>query len=254
MNDMGVAALAMRRLKDEPGCNRAVLPGQTVLGGKILTVGIGTGLGDAYVDGDYVGQGEPGHHPFSPRDEVEDRLLAFAREELRDDIVSFEDVASGSKGLSRLYRFFQAHRELTRHELGRCSVRPPGIGRARQGRPPPAETMIRTGVDPDAAGFDPISFAVLVRLGDILGTYIGARAVAVSATGGIRLIGGVLSVELIELWLRYSRFEQRIRNMGAHRPMASHFEVGWVSHPYPGLVGAIEAALQASAQAPLSRA
>jgi glucokinase len=254
MNDMGVAALAMRRLKDAPEFNRTLLPGTTVAQGKILTVGLGTGLGDAYIDGSYVGQGEPGHHPFSPRDEVEDKILQFARVELKDDVVSFEDVLSGSRGLHRLYRFYHANTQLARQEflrllpesefrlnsavLGRLS-----LGPDHNGHQPPAEVITETGVQPRSIDFDSISFLTLARLGDIFGTYLGARAVAVFANGGVKIIGGVLGAELIELWLQYSRFAHRIRNMGIHRPMASRFQVDWVTHPYPGLVGATEAAL-----------
>jgi glucokinase len=254
INDVGAAALAMRRLKDRPECNRTILPGEPVPAGKILTVALGTGLGDAYLDGGYVGQGEPGHHPFSPRDEVEDELLRFTRRELGDDIVSFEDLLSGSRGLHRLYRFYGANADLAEQEFLRLLPgaefrRNPAVWRRlalepdQSGYKPPPEVISETGMPTSLADFDPVGFLALVRLGDVFGTYLAARAVAVAASGGVKLIGGVLTGELIELWLRHSRFAQRIRNMGVHRAMAARLQVDWVTHPYPGLVGAVEAAL-----------
>jgi glucokinase len=254
MNDMGIAALGAKRLNDEPAFNYRVLTGMVSGDARMLVVGFGTGLGDAFIEGSYIGQGESGHQPFSPRDEVEDRLLQFSREELGDDIVSFEDMLSGSKGLPRLYRFYNAHPVLARQEFARLLpeadfIRKPTTQRrlalepTHAGYQRPAEVIMETGLHPGSASFDPISFLALVATGTILGTYAGARGVAVCALGGIKLTGGVLSRDLLELWRRHSKFEHRVRNMGVHNAMAARFQVDWVTHPYPGLVGAIEAAL-----------
>ncbi|HEV2068414.1 MAG TPA: glucokinase [Acidimicrobiales bacterium] len=253
-NDLAVSAVGIQRLEKDGVHGRRLLAGTPAVAGSVLTVGVGTGLGDAFLDpaAGYIGQGEPGHQPFAPRDEVEDRLLALARAESATTVVSFEDLASGSKGLPRLYRLFRSHLSLARDyarsiasasadleaQLRRLPAsRPTDAGQGRS-----AADITRTDVDTGSSECDPIGFLVAVKSGDIVGTYIGARAVAVGATGGVKLVGGVLTDGLIRTWQAHSAFERRIREMGVHARMTGQLPVDLVTHRYPGVIGALELA------------
>lgn len=253
-NDLAVSAVGVRRLESDGVHGVRIVAGTSEADGKVLTVGLGTGFGDAYLDPlpGYIGQGEAGHQPFSPRDEVEDRLLALARAERATSVVSFEDLVSGSKGLSRLYKLFRTHLPLA-VEYGESIAPVSAALKARlhelqEARSNEVERsavdITRVDVDPASSRCDPVGFLVAVKSGDIVGTYIGARAVAVGATGGVKLVGGVLTRGLTRTWTVYSAFERRIRDMGVHAKMTGQLPVDVVTHDCPGVIGALELASQ----------
>lgn len=243
-NDLGVAALSMSRLGNDPRYSNSLVAGQAEPGGRILTVGLGTGLGDAFLDGDYLGQSEAGHGPFAPRDQIEDLLLQYARKEMSSDIVSFEDLISGGRGIPRLYRFFVANPDLVVRLLPEELSSSASVSDPLDDGEQTGEVISRTACSYHSGPIEGYSLVTVVKVGDILGTYLGARAVSVLATGGVKLVGGVVTQGVLELWRRFSAIEDRIRKMGVHSPMTASLAVDVISHPHPGLVGALEAAVR----------
>ena len=181
--------------------------------GAISIVGPGTGLGVGLVirgDGRYqVIANEGGNMDFSPRDELEDRLMAALRR--RYGHVSAERVVSGP-ALRDIYEVvananapYADDRDLWRAALDGC---------------------------------DPAAAAALERFCLCFGSFAGNIALAHGANALV--IAGGLGLRLSEQ-LRTSGFAERLTAKGEYRSILEQLPVKLIAHPEPGLYGAAAA-------------
>jgi glucokinase len=181
--------------------------------GVISIVGPGTGLGVGLVvrEGDQyqVIASEGGNMDFSPRDELDDRLMAALRR--RYGHVSAERVVSGP-GLMDIYAV-----------LG--DVEPPYAGD-------------RALWEAALGGDDPVAAAALERFCVCLGAFAGNIALAQGATALV--LAGGLGLRLSE-HLPASGFAEAFAAKGEYRSILEQLPVKLVAHPEPGLVGAAAA-------------
>ncbi|HSS28351.1 MAG TPA: glucokinase [Usitatibacter sp.] len=150
-----------------------VQEGESDPGAPIVVLGIGTGLGVAYLvplpEGGYrVVPGEGGHAGFSPatHDQVE-LARAIVTSHGR---CSAEDVCSG-RGLRHVFAFM---RTLQAHEKGE-----------------PEEMLDAEWISGRAIEGDPCANAAIELFVECVGTVAGDHALAVMAKGGVYLTGGV---------------------------------------------------------------
>jgi glucokinase len=156
-NARGIEALGRT---DFTALNRGVPSGHNV-----ALVSAGTGLGEAALIWTgtryHAVAGEGGHADFAPRTELEVELYRFLADEY--DHVSYERVCSGS-GLVNIYRFLRNERVATS----------------------PAEISAEASADAESVG---------ARALELFASIYGARAanvaLAVMATGGVYLGGGI---------------------------------------------------------------
>jgi glucokinase len=181
--------------------------------GVISVVGPGTGLGVGLVVRDggryQVIASEGGNMDFSPRDELDDRLMAALRR--RHGHVSAERVISGP-GLMDIYAV-----------LG--DVEPPYAGD-------------RALWEAALGGDDPVAAAALERFCVCLGAFAGNIALAQGATALV--LAGGLGLRLSE-HLPASGFAEAFAAKGEYRSILEQLPVKLVAHPEPGLVGAAAA-------------
>ena len=192
-----------------------------------VVIGAGTGLGQALVvtgrDGLQVLPGEGGHQGFAPRNEREDRLLAWMRRALQGR-VSIERVVSGL-GLRDLYRFLRDEEGLAESTAVRARLE---------------------GEDPGAvigacavAESDPLCVATLELFLGAYGAAAGDAAIEVLAYGGVYLAGGIAAKVLPTL--ARGGFLEAFRDKGRMRPIAEAVPVWVVTDEALGLRGAARA-------------
>ena len=176
VNDFVAAALGLSRL---PARSSApLLSGTPDPRGPIGLIGAGTGLGQAALvptpTGPLVLPSEGGHADFGPRDDREDRLVAYLRR--RYGRVSRDRVLSG-EGLGDLYDFLAFERR----------------------RPPPA-ALARAFAEGDRAaavsrfalsGRDRVCREALSLFASIYGSEAANVAIQYQATGGVFIAGGI---------------------------------------------------------------
>jgi len=176
VNDFVAAAMGIPRLS--PRRVALLLPGRPDPAGPIGVIGAGTGLGEAalvHADGGHVVfPSEGGHVDFGPRDEREDRLVAFLRR--RHGRASRDRILSG-EGLGDLYDFLALER-------GRPAS--PALARALAGGDR-AAAISRFGL----RGRDPVCRAALSLFASIYGSEAANVALQYQATGGVYLAGGI---------------------------------------------------------------
>ena len=153
----GIAAVAPKQL-------RTLQPGKASGSDPSVVLGVGTGLGVAYLvpgeGGAIVLPGEGGHMGFSPANAAQARLFdAIFRSRGR---VEAEDIVSGT-GLARIHEFL-GHGSATGEEIG-------------------------TG----ALAGDRDCLATIELFVDCLGNVAGDHALAVMGRGGVFLAGGVVA-------------------------------------------------------------
>lgn len=216
LNNFGAIGHAIAHLL--PGDLRHVCGPDTPLPSKgvIAVVGPGTGLGVALVarhrGSATVLETEGGHAGFSPFDTFEDRLTAELR--ARYGRVSLERVASGP-ALASI------------HAVVAATYR--------------SEALQRTDMElwADAlAGTDPLAVEALERFCCILGSVAGDIALLCGASTVI-LAGGVGS-RLAEM-LPCSGFAARFAAKGRLAGRVASVPVRVITHPQPGLIGAVAA-------------
>ncbi|HSM05905.1 MAG TPA: glucokinase [Longimicrobiales bacterium] len=176
-------------------------------------LGPGTGLGVALrtAHGDIL-PSEGGHVSFAPSTPHEIALLRCLVP--RYGRVSSERLLSGP-GLENLFR--------ANRELDGCPA--PG-----DGDEPCAATIAAR-----AEAGDPLARRAVTDFFDILASYAGDVALFAESTGGVFLSGGVL--RKLSAFLDPDRFRQRFEDKGRMAPLCRTMPVGWISHPYPGLLG-----------------
>ena len=172
VNDLAAAAAGVIALG--PRDFVTLQPGKAIPGEPSVVVGVGTGLGVAYVvphgERIKVVPGEGGHVGFAPETPQQAELwrALFAAK----GRVEVEDVVSGN-GLANVYEFMarQSNAPLGAHER----ADPAWVTKAAQD------------------GADPVCAATLDLFAECLGNVAGNYALNVMARGGVFLAGGVVA-------------------------------------------------------------
>lgn len=194
--------------------------------GVVALLGAGTGLGQALlVPGD---RGEPptthategGHCDFAPRTEIEWEIQAFLRR--RSDHVAWEHVLSGG-GLCALYDYLV--------ESGRVRE-DPGTRRAME-TTESSHVISGRGL----AGTDPACVATLELFARLYGSRAGSVALALGATGGVFVGGGLVRHVLPAL--RRGGFMEAFRDKGRMRSWLAEVPVRAIVREDSGLLGAM---------------
>lgn len=222
INDFVAAALGLSRLS--PRGVAVLLPGKPDPRGPIGLIGAGTGLGQAALvptdNGHLVLPSEGGHVDFGPRDDREDRLVAFLRH--RHGRVSRDRVLSG-EGIGDLYDFLA---------LERRRPAPPALERALAGGDR-AEVISRFAL----AGRDPVCRKALSLFVSIYGSEAANVAMQYQATGGIYLAGGIAPKILPAL--RRPDFRESFRAKPPMEEFLAEIPVRVVLDPRLPLLGAV---------------
>jgi glucokinase len=189
--------------------------------GTVSVIGPGTGLGVAHLrrltDGSYHVQAtEGGHVDFAPVDHIDDLMLAALRAKHRR--VSTERVVSGP-GIVIIHRTLAALEKRVAEELDDRTIWERGIARE-----------------------DPLCAAAVDRFCQSLGSVAGDYALAQGSSAVV--IAGGLGYRLRERLPR-SGFAQRFTFKGRYEQMMAGIPVRLITHPQPGLYGAVAAFLQA---------
>lgn len=225
LNDFEALGHALPLLSD--GDVEKIQGGSEDAQGPVAILGAGTGLGTSYVvrpDGERVDvyPSEGGHCDFAPRTEAEWELRGFLA--ARHSHVSWERVLSAD-GLVAIYDFLVS--------TGKGAAEPPT--RAAMRDDDPARVISRKGLD----GTDTACAQAL----DVFVTAYGARAgdlaLALGATGGIHLAGGIAPGILPSLRSRV--FRDAFLSKGRMRPWLERVPVHVITNGSAGLIGAAAA-------------
>jgi glucokinase len=229
VNDFSAAALGVTAVGPETLISLG--GGPPVARGPIAVLGAGTGLGEALLlwsesAGRYeVVPSEGGHADFAPRTPLEAGLLQYLSNKYGR--VSCERVLSGN-GLVDIFSFLAlepACRPLiTADTTAVLAVSGPGRDAA-------AEISSR-----GLAGSDPICEMSLALFCSVLGAVAGNMALAVLATGGVFVAGGI--APRILAYLQKGGFREAFERKGRLHTLVERVPTFVVTHPQPGLLGA----------------
>jgi glucokinase len=229
MNDFSAAALSVTAVGPDH-----LVPlggGPPAQRGPIAVLGAGTGLGEAFLlwsaaDSRYqVVSSEGGHADFAPRTPLEAGLLQFLSHKYGR--VSCERVLSGN-GLCDIFSFLSQEpscQPLIRPETT-ARLAAPGSGQA------PAAVITQQGL----AGTDPICEMSLALFTSVLGAVAGNLGLAVLATGGVFVAGGI--APRILGYLQKGGFREAFERKGRLHTLVERLPAFVVTHPQPGLLGA----------------
>ncbi len=233
MNDLEAIARSIPLL--EPADLVTLREGRARPGGAIAVVGLGTGLGEAFListpSGYETCPSEGGHAAFAPTSETELRLLSTLLD--RFGYVSYETVCSGA-ALPDLYAFARSGDDAVEPEwLLEC------LAAAVDQTPVIVEAALsgQEGTQHCAAAVE--------LLVSILGAEAGNLALKVTATAGVYLGGGMPS-RILPL-LRSSKFLERFGSKGRDSEFLGEIPVHVISNTYAGLIGAAASGLEAIA-------
>ncbi len=209
--------------------------GQPDTGCPIAVIGAGTGLGQAFLipqRGHYeVFATEGGHTDFSPRSELEFRLLTYLKQRLGVSRLSVERVVSGT-GITAIYQFLRDHEGMNPDREAEAVV-----SRWEQGGTATVE------LDPSAAiaaaasdRQDPMCQAALNIFAEAYGAEAGNCALKLLPYGGVYLAGGVAAKNL-EL-MKNGLFMEAFLDKGRMLPLMERMPVHVVLNQKIGLIGA----------------
>jgi len=220
INDFGAVAHAVAHAPQESLVHLAGPDVPLPATGTVSVIGPGTGLGVAHfhrVEGGFyhVQATEGGHTDFAPVDRVDDLMLARLREQ--HTRVSTERVVSGP-GIVQIHRALAALEGRTVPELDDRSIWQAGL-----------------------AGTDDLCVAAVDRFCLSLGSVAGDYALAHGAAAVV--IAGGLGLRLADRLPR-SGFAQRFVFKGRYQQMMAGMPVKLITHPQPGLFGAVAAFMQ----------
>lgn len=202
--------------------------GEAAPHGSIALLGAGTGLGQGYLtwDGDRyrVHSSEGGHADLAPSSDLESDLGRWLRAQYGH--ASWERVLSGP-GLVNVYRF-----------LAQNGGAESAAVRQEMAKEDPAAVVTRRGLD----GSDPLCARALDVFAVCFGAQAGNVALAVLASGGVYLAGGI--APRIAARLQGGAFVAAFRNKGRLSAFLAKVPVHIIVNPNVGLVGAAVAAAQ----------
>jgi glucokinase len=188
--------------------------------GMRVVIGAGTGLGIAYllpgIPPAFVVAGEGGHATFAPVDDEQAALRAFVARDVGR--VSNEHLLSGT-GIVRLYAFATGTREL-----------PDDVATAG------AAAVVRRAEAGERAADEALRLFVTV-----FGAVAGDHALAVLATGGVYIAGGI--APRIAARFADGAFVAAFGDKGAHGALLRRMPVALVRDTRLGLFGAARRAL-----------
>lgn len=192
--------------------------------GTRAIIGAGTGLGVGLLvwqDDRYTAlASEAGHADFAPVDELQDRLLAYLRNNFGR--VSYERVISGP-GLMRIFGFLQ--------DTG-AGV-PSRQLQAATKRGDPAEVIAEFA----ASRLDPLAVRALDLFIAVYGSFAGNMALGGIALGGVYICGGIAPKIIGKL--KDGAFVRAFNNKGRFSALLSDIPVLVVMNPQVGLYGAL---------------
>jgi glucokinase len=229
VNDFSAAALSVTAVGPDHLVPLGGAP--PVAQAPIAVLGAGTGLGEAFLlwskaEGRYeVVSSEGGHADFAPRTPLETGLLQFLSNKYGR--VSCERVLSGN-GLVDIFSFLSqepACQPLVRPETT-ARLAAPGSGQV------PAAVITQQGL----SGADPICEMSLTLFCSVLGAVAGNLGLAVLATGGVFVAGGI--APRILGYLQKGGFREAFERKGRLHTLVARLPAFIVTHPQPGLLGA----------------
>jgi len=197
--------------------------------GPIVVLGAGTGLGEAFLlwspaDNAYqVVPSEGGHMDFAPRTPLEVGLLQFLLNKYGR--VSCERVLSG-RGLVDVFSFLSQEpgcRALIRAETTTALAAPDTD---------PAAVISERGL----TGTDPICEMALAVFCSVLGAVAGNLALALLASGGVFVAGGI-APRLLP-YIQNGVFREAFERKGRLHTLVDRYPAFVVTHPQIGLIGA----------------
>ncbi|MBU9205434.1 glucokinase [Burkholderia multivorans] len=210
VNDFTALAMALPKLNGAHW--KQIGAGTPRKDGPIGVLGPGTGLGVSGLIKDREHwiplASEGGHVTFSPVDDRDDAVLAYARQKWSH--VSFERVAAGS-GLSLIYDALAA-----------------GRGRAESGFAPERITD-------RAHRQDELAIDAIACFSGILGTLAGNLALTLGARGGVYVGGGV--VQKLGTLFDARTFRQRFEQKGRFEAMLKTVPTYLITTEYPAFFG-----------------
>ena len=207
--------------------------------GPIAFLGAGTGLGEAFLlwsTGDNAYQvvpSEGGHMDFAPRTPLEMGLLQYLI--TKYGRVSCERVLSG-RGLVDVFSF------LSQEPACRALLRPETAAAMAIPGQDPAAVISERGL----SGADPICEMALALFCSVLGAVAGNLALAILATGGVFVAGGI--APRILPYVQNGVFREAFERKGRLHTVMERLPAFVVTHPHIGLVGAAAAAAHLSGQ------
>jgi glucokinase len=230
LNDVQAMAAAVPHLRAEDLVT--LQAGKPEPGGAIALIAVGTGLGEAFLTWDgsrYRAQAsEGGHSDFGPSSDEELELLRFSRK--RWQRVSYERVCSG-QSIPHLYEFLKAQGSVVESPLVAAQ-----IVSAHDRTPPIVAAAL------DAHEPDPLSQAVLDMFVALMGSEAGNLALAVLATGGVYIAGGMAQRTLPGRPEHHQRFLSGFHDKGRLTPLLASVPVHLILEPV-ALAGAACSAL-----------
>lgn len=215
-NDLAAAARAVDTLSSRDLVT--IQEGTAIAGEPRVVLGIGTGLGVAYlVPNDNGGYreipGEGGHVGFAPASIQQAQLwqAIFAHH----GRVEAEDVVSGM-GLAHIFSFIESSQA---HSEGETE-----------------DAITADWLSERAAKGDSSSAAALDLFVECLGNVVGDHALSVMARGGVYLMGGVIT--RVHSRIREGRFSEAFCAKGAHSAAMMKIPVKAVTNDRVALLGA----------------
>lgn len=191
--------------------------------GPIALMGAGTGLGQGFLiwerDHYRVLASEAGHGDFASRGVLQAGLLQFLAQQFGH--VSWERLLSGP-GLVNAYRYLLASAVAPEQETVRREME----------QEDPAAVIVRHAL----ADSDCLSDRALDLFCEILGAQAGNLALAVVATGGVYVAGGI-APRIVER-LRSGPFLKAFRDKGRLSELLSRIPVHVIINPNVALLGA----------------
>ena len=233
LNDVEAVAAAVPHLQPTDLCTWQ--PGDLVPGGAIAVIAAGTGIGEAFLTWDgtryHAHASEGGHVNFGPTTPRETELLRYLQ--ARWGRVSYERVCAG-RSIPDLYDFLK--------EEGR-TPESPALRRQLETVPNRTPLIVDAALDPH--GPDPLCLAALDLFVANLGAEAGNLALAVLATGGVYIAGGLAQRVLPATgsWLFLSKFHDK----GRLSPLLARMPVHLILEPVV-LLGAAAMAFEAISQ------
>jgi glucokinase len=224
VNDLAANARGIAVL--EPQDLFALNTGDPAAAGNRAIVSAGTGLGEAALwwDGTrfHALAGEGGHADFAPRSELEIGLLRYLAADYGH--VSYERVCSGS-GLVNIYRFLRSRGA----QRGWLENEPR--------TPSPAAITAEAAADPLC-----LSAKALELFASIYGARAGNVALAVMATGGVYLGGGI--APRVVHRLASGHFMRAFVDKGRLSPLLARVPVHVILNDQAALLGASQIAAE----------